>query len=69
MAPEASEHLQMAARGQYIERWILSRSDFAEGRTGYLKWRKQLQIFHAGRLAKLMLSAGYETADCLVYLN
>ena len=64
VTPNATEHLQIAARGQHIERWKLARSDFDEGRTGYLKWRKQLQTFHADRLGELMNSSGYGTADC-----
>ena len=41
-APDASEHLHIAARGQHIERWTSPRSDYPEGRTGYKKWRAEL---------------------------
>jgi len=30
--PDSSEPLQIAARGQHIERWTLKRKDFPEGR-------------------------------------
>lgn len=38
--PKASEPLQLAARCQHICRWKIPRTDYPEGRAGYLKWRK-----------------------------
>jgi hypothetical protein len=63
MAPQASEHLRIAARGQHIERWTSPRKSYPDGRVGYLKWRKNLQDFHAGRIGALMAAAGYGAAD------
>lgn len=63
LVPDASIHLQIAARGQHIERWTSPRADYPEGRAGYLAWRKNLAIFHAVRLGALMEEAGYEAAD------
>lgn len=62
--PDASEHLQLAARGQHIERWTSPRSDYPEGRTGYKKWRAELGLFHAKRLGELMREAGFAEEDC-----
>lgn len=61
--PDASEHLSIAARGQHIERWTSPRNGYPEGRVGYLKWRKDLLDYHAGRLAGIMQEAGYEEGD------
>lgn len=61
--PGASEHLQIAARAQHIERWKSARSDYPEGRVGYLKWRKELGIFHSERAAELMREAEYSDED------
>lgn len=61
--PDATEHLQIAARGQHIERWTSPRNSYPEGRVGYLKWRKALMDYHAGRLAEIMRQAGYEEGD------
>jgi hypothetical protein len=61
--PDASEHLQLAARGQHIERWTSPRSAYPEGRTGYKKWRAELGLFHAKRVGELMQQAGYEEED------
>jgi hypothetical protein len=63
MAPEASEHLCIAARGQHVERWTSPRKSFPEGRTGYLKWRNELKGFHARRVGEIMAAAGYGADD------
>lgn len=62
-APDASEHLRIAARGQHIERWTSPRSNYPEGRTGYKKWRAELGLFHAQRVGELMREAGYGEDD------
>lgn len=61
--PAASEPLQIAARGQHIERWVLKRKDFPEGRTGYLRWRTELAKHHATRVGEIMAEAGYDAQD------
>ena len=57
--PTASDLLRIAARGQHIERWTSPRTAYPEGRAGYLKWREDLKLFHARRVAELMAEAGY----------
>ena len=55
---KASELLRIAVRGQpHIERWTSPRKAYVEGRVGYLKWRKDLQDFHARRLGEIMAAA------------
>ncbi|WP_299351226.1 DUF4202 domain-containing protein [uncultured Shimia sp.] len=61
--PEADPLLQIASRGQHIERWVLKRADYPEGRTGYLTWRRDLADHHAGRVGELMTEQGYGTDD------
>lgn len=61
--PTASDLLQIATRGQHIERWTSPRSAAPEGRAGYLKWREDLKLFHARRTAELMAEVGYGAAD------
>lgn len=63
MAPDASVHLQIAARGQHIERWTSPRASYPAGRVGYLRWRKDLKDFHARRLGEIMTAAGYREDD------
>ncbi|WP_299426834.1 DUF4202 domain-containing protein [uncultured Shimia sp.] len=61
--PNASEALQIASRGQHIERWVLKRADYPEGRAGYLKWRRDLGTHHATRVCEIMTEAGYDEDD------
>jgi hypothetical protein len=63
MVPDASEHLQIAARGQHIERWTSARKSFPEGRAGYLRWRNELKAYHARRIGEIMAAAGYGADD------
>lgn len=62
-APEASDLLQIAARGQHIQRWSIPRSDYPEGRVGYKHWRTELGKFHGEKTAELMLQAGYSSNE------
>lgn len=57
--PEASEELQIAARGQHVERWKLKRAEYPEGRAGYLAWRKAQGVYHADVVMGMMQDAGY----------
>src|SRR6267142_1572607 len=63
MAPDASEPLQIATRGQHIERWRLARKSYPEGRAGYLRWRKDAKELHARRLGDIMAESGYGAGD------
>lgn len=58
--PDASEVLQIACRGQHIERWTLPRSAYPEGRPAYLQWRQEQGRRHAERIAGIMSDAGYD---------
>jgi len=57
--PTASEPLRIAARAQHVERWLIPRNTYPDGRIGYLTWRKDLQKHHARRTAAIMEAAGY----------
>lgn len=61
--PDASEVLQIAARGQHVERWLLPRSDFPEGKEGYHAWRREQGRRHAERVGAIMREAGYDPAE------
>jgi hypothetical protein len=62
--PGASDVLQIAARGQHVERWLLPRSDYPEGKEGYHAWRREQGRRHAERVAGIMAAAGYPGAEC-----
>ena len=60
LAPDASEPLRLAVRAQHIGRWKIPRGDYAQGRSGYLKWRRDLAKFHAEVAATILTDAGYD---------
>jgi hypothetical protein len=62
--PAAYDVLKVAARGQHVERWLLARSEYPEGKAGYLDWRREQGRRHAARVAGIMEEAGFPAADC-----
>ena len=58
--PQASEALRIAARGQHIGRWTVPRAEYPADRSGYLRWREDLKLFHAGKVAGILRDVGYE---------
>lgn len=55
-----SDALRVAARAHHVERWVIPRSEYAEGREGYLKWRSALQHHHAETAARVLRAQGVE---------
>jgi Domain of unknown function (DUF4202) len=58
IVPGADDTLRLAARCQHLERWLVPRSSFPEGRPGYLAWRRSLYVKQADRARQLLLEAG-----------
>jgi len=58
--PDADDAMKLAIRAQHIQRWKSARSDYPEGRQGYLQWRTGLYKFHAETAAALLAEAGYD---------
>ena len=61
--PDAPDALRIAARGQHIERWIVPRKTYPDGKAGYHAWRKDLARHHADRVSTIMAKAGYGADD------
>ncbi len=59
-APDASEALRIAVRGQHLERWLTPRSAYPDGKSGYIAWRNAAKRRHAERVAEIMESCGYD---------
>lgn len=59
-APGASEALQIAVRGQHVERWLVSRRAYPGGKAGYIAWRNAAKRRHAERVAEIMAACGYQ---------
>ncbi|MEP3388056.1 MAG: DUF4202 domain-containing protein [Reichenbachiella sp.] len=53
-----SAAMQIAARGQHIQRWAVPRSDYPMDRKGYLKWRTELKLMHGEILSELLEEEG-----------
>ncbi len=62
LAPDASEALQLAGRAHHLRRWEIPRSEYPEGREGYLRWRRALHDFHAEVTGKILAEHGYDAA-------
>jgi tRNAThr (cytosine32-N3)-methyltransferase len=58
IVPGADDTLRLAARCQHLERWLVARSSFPEGRAGYLAWRRSLYVKQADRARQLLVDAG-----------
>ena len=59
-APGASEALQIAVRGQHVERWLTPRSAYPDGKSAYIAWRNAAKRRHAERVAEIMAACGYD---------
>ncbi len=63
LVPDAPPLLRLAARCQHLERWLVPRATFPDGKAGYLAWRRSLYTKQAGRARELLLAAGVPAAD------
>jgi hypothetical protein len=61
-SPQASEVLQIAARGQHVERWLLPRSDYPEGKRAITPGGASRGGGMPLRVAEIMAEAGYGPA-------
>lgn len=57
--PDADEFALIAARAHHFRRWDSPRSDYPEGRAGYLRWRVAAQRRHAAEVAEILTEEGY----------
>jgi len=56
----ASEPVQIAARGHHLRRWEISRDSYPRTRKGYLAWRNRLYSFHGDAVEEVMWRSGYD---------
>lgn len=63
IVPAATPLLQLAARCQHLERWVVPRTSFPEGKVGYLNWRRSLYVKQAARAKELLLQAGVSGSE------
>ena len=60
--PAPAEALQLAARAQHLQRWLIPRESYPSDRVGYLKWRADLKQFHAQQAGAILVEIGYDEA-------
>ncbi len=60
--PNASPALRLAARAHHLRRWVVPRSDYPDGRPGYLRWRRDQKQRHASELSEILERAGVDQA-------
>jgi hypothetical protein len=58
-APASAPALQIAARAQHLERWVIPRSDYSMDRIGYLTWRNDQKKRHAARAGEILEPLGF----------
>jgi tRNAThr (cytosine32-N3)-methyltransferase len=63
LVPGASPLLRLAARCQHLERWLVPRASFPEGKAGYFAWRKSLYASQAARARGILVAAGVAAAE------
>lgn len=64
--------LRLAARCQHLERFLVPRSTFPEGKVGYHAWRRSLYSRQSERARELLLAAGVpdrEAADVATWVS
>ncbi len=59
LRPGADETVQLGARAHHLRRWEVPRSSYAEGRPGYLRWRRDQKARHGRDVAALLEMQGY----------
>lgn len=60
--PDADDAQLVAARAHHLRRWALPRSEYPEGRAGYLRWRTAQAKRHATEVADIVTAGGYDDA-------
>lgn len=59
LATNADDTVLLAARAHHLRRWEVPRASYPDGRSGYLRWRRDQKRRHALDVAELLRGAGY----------
>lgn len=62
LEPDADVGQRLAARAHHLRRWELARTDYPEGRAGYLRWRSEQKKRHAAAVGPLLRDVGFDDA-------
>ena len=61
--PDADEAWLLAARAHHLRRWEVPRTNYAPGRAGYLKWKRDQRVRHAADVGSLLVEVEYESDE------
>ncbi|MCY7299388.1 MAG: DUF4202 domain-containing protein [Ilumatobacteraceae bacterium] len=61
--PDADEAWLLAARAHHLRRWEVPRTNYAPGRAGYLKWKRDQRVRHAADVGSLLVEVEYGSAE------
>lgn len=61
--PDADEIQILAARAHHLRRWAVPRTDYPEGRAGYLRWRTEQKKRQANEVGDILLASGYDADE------
>jgi hypothetical protein len=61
--PDADELQLLAARAHHLRRWVVPRSDYPDGRAGYLRWRTDQRHRQAVEVSEILLASGYDADE------
>ena len=61
--PDADEAWLLAARAHHLRRWEVPRTNYAPGRAGYLKWKRDQRVRHAVDVGSLLVEVEYGSAE------
>jgi hypothetical protein len=60
LADDPDDGLLLAARAHHLRRFEVPRSSYPEGRSGYLRWRRDQKRRHAEQVGELLAAVGYD---------
>jgi hypothetical protein len=60
LVADPDEAVLLAARAHHLRRWELPRTDYPEGRGGYLRWRRDQKARHARDVEAILAAVGYD---------
>lgn len=58
--PDAHESWLLAARAHHLRRWELPRTQYPEGKAGYLRWKRDQRQRHGRDVGALLATVGYD---------
>jgi len=61
--PEATDLQLLAARAHHLRRWEVPRTEYPEGRAGYLRWRSNQKKRHAEEVGAILTGCGYSEEE------